>query len=357
MKSFIAAAAFVAVAVAQNQQMNAAAIAAAPPPAVTQAPVGAADQGDVTYDQQAAANSAADVQPTSAPASKMKRAACDPQPAGTAPNTYPDTPEAFQKNPYFHGQANSWPVYIPSGNSFYAERFRDKNGSTQQNSYLTYYVLDKYSPPECAKKCDAVKLCTAFNIYVERDPSLEPGPACPNPKSVSNYKCALWGSDISASTATNTGQYRDDFHVVITASNGYSRASRTPPSLIPGFQLAQNLSNKAITSASKSTYLGWKFIPGPYDPSLCGSYAVAQTAANKQDAKDKGYKSYQPCSLFNAYYVYKNQYAQGTYCQLFNADIDGVKASGQADTTYDGDSYSVGASYTWRASPQNDGQL
>lgn len=175
MKSFIAAAAFVAVAVAQNQQMNAAAIAAAPPPAVTQAPVGAADQGDVTYDQQAAANSAADVQPTSAPASKMKRAACDPQPAGTAPNTYPDTPEAFQKNPYFHGQANSWPVYIPSGNSFYAERFRDKNGSTQQNSYLTYYVLDKYSPPECAKKCDAVKLCTAFNIYVERDPSLEPG--------------------------------------------------------------------------------------------------------------------------------------------------------------------------------------
>lgn len=226
MKSFIIAAALAGLAAAQNQKLDAAAVAAAPPPAVTQAPVGAANQGAVTYDQDAAASSAAQVQPTSAPAAKMKRAACDPQPAGTAPNTTPDTPEAFQKNPYFHAQANSFPQIIPSGNSFYYEEFRDLNGSTQQNSYLTYYVLDSYSPSACAKKCDSVDLCVAFNIYVERDPSLEPGklistvlpqrtctdseilgPACPNPKSVANYKCALWGSDVSKQTATNTGMH------------------------------------------------------------------------------------------------------------------------------------------------------
>ncbi|KAI5362244.1 hypothetical protein Slin15195_G058950 [Septoria linicola] len=357
MKSFIMAAALAGLAAAQNQKMDVAAIAAAPSPAVTQAPVGAAGQGDVSYDQEAAASSAAIVRPTSAPAAKIKRAACDPEPAGTAPNTVPDTTEAFQRNPFFHGQANSWPVYIPSGNSFYAERFRDKNGSTQQNSYLTYYVLDKYSVTDCAKKCDAVDLCTAFNIYVERDPSLNPGPACPDPKSVSNYKCALWGSDISAETATNVGQYREKFHVVITASNGYSRASWAVPDPIKGFQLAQNLSNKAITSAAKSAFLGAEYFPGPYDASLCGYYATAQTAANKEDAKVKGLKSYQPCNLFNAYFVYKNKYAQGTYCQLFNADVDGVTASGKADTVYNGDSYSVGASYTWRLTPQDSGSL
>lgn len=175
MKTFLVAAALANLAAAQNQKLDAAAVAAAPPPAVIQAPVGAANQGDVTYNHDAAASSAAMVQPASAPAAKFKRAACDPEPAGSAPNTFPDTPEAFQKNPYFHVQANSFPPFIPSGSSFYYEEFRDLNGSTQQNSYLTYYVLNSYSPSACAKKCDSVDLCVAFNIYVERDPSLTPG--------------------------------------------------------------------------------------------------------------------------------------------------------------------------------------
>ena len=41
---------------------------------------------------------------------------------------------------------------------------RNLNGSTQQNSYLTYYVLDSYNPSKCAAYCDKVDLCTAFNI-------------------------------------------------------------------------------------------------------------------------------------------------------------------------------------------------
>lgn len=210
MKSFAIVAALTGLAIAQNQKLDAAAVAAARPPTVTEAPVGSANQGDVVYDPNPSSISS-DVQPTSAPASNnmIKRAGnCSPQPAGTAPNTYPDTPDAFSRNPYFHGLANSYPVIIPSEGTFYAERFRDKNGSTQQNSYLTYYILDSYSVPECAKKCNAVDLCTAFNIYVERDPSLDAGPACPNPKSVSNYKCALWGSSIGPETATNIGQFR-----------------------------------------------------------------------------------------------------------------------------------------------------
>lgn len=153
------------------------------------------------------------------------------------------------------------------------------------------------------------------------------------------------------------GQYREQFHVVITGSNGYSRSSFAVPSPVTGFQLAQNLSGKAITAAAKSTFLGSEYFVGPYDASICGDYARAQTQANKADAQSKGLHSYQPCNLFNAYYVYKNKYAQGTYCQLFNANIDGVKASGYADTTYNGDVYSVGASYTWSLSPQDAGTL
>ncbi|KAF7193370.1 hypothetical protein HII31_05349 [Pseudocercospora fuligena] len=359
MKSFVLAAALSGLAAAQ-QSLDAAAVAAAPYSGATQAPVGAANQGNVGFQPNPSSVSAG-VQPTSAPqgsSKMMKRAGgdCSKQPAGTAPNTYPDTPQAFQANPYFHGQANSYPQIIPSGNTFYYEKFRDLNGSTQQNSYLTYYILNNYDVPACAAKCNSVDLCTAFNIYVERDPSLDAGPACPNPPSVSNYKCALWGSSISRETATNTGQYRDQFQVVITASNGYDKTNWTIPSPVDSFTQAANLSGKAITLAKNSYYLGAEYFPGPYDPQLCGYYATAQTAANRADAKAKGLSTYQPCNLFNAYTVYKNKAAQGTYCSLFNKVV-GAEAAGAAGTYYNGDLYEVGVSYTYKLTQQDAGTL
>lgn len=64
--------------------------------------------------------------------------------------------------------------------------------------------------------------CVSVNVYFERDPKVDPGKGCPNPPSTTYIKCALWGAPIRANDAINTGQYRDQFQVVIAGSNGYT---------------------------------------------------------------------------------------------------------------------------------------
>ncbi len=88
------------------------------------------------------------------------------------------------------------------------------------NSYLGLTTLQTYDTISCQQHCDAADLCTAFNIYIERDPSVKPATGCDNPSSITNFKCTLWGSGVTAAAAVNNGQYRDNFHVVITGSNG-----------------------------------------------------------------------------------------------------------------------------------------
>jgi hypothetical protein len=76
----------------------------------------------------------------------------------------------------------------PSG---YQQSFVDKSGSSQQIGYLTYKTYQTYDVQGCADACDSEKYCLGFNIYFERDPSLEPGPNCPNPASTNNIKCSM----------------------------------------------------------------------------------------------------------------------------------------------------------------------
>lgn len=85
------------------------------------------------------------------------------------------------------------------------------------------YTLKAYDSLACQSKCDQAQGCQAFNLYVERDPSLDPNAnQCPNPPSTTNYKCTLWGAPVSSAEATNYGQWRESFHVVIAGSNGES---------------------------------------------------------------------------------------------------------------------------------------
>lgn len=69
--------------------------------------------------------------------------------------------------------------------------------------------------------------------FAERDPTVNPstnqstaptvwGRDCPNPPSMTSFKCTLWGSSIDSDDATNQGQYREEFDVVITASGEIS---------------------------------------------------------------------------------------------------------------------------------------
>ncbi len=105
----------------------------------------------------------------------------------------------------------------------YSSAFNSLSASLSASNYMGLYTLTSYDTLGSASKCDQVDGCQAFNMYIERDPSVNPNAAnCPNPSSIINYKCTLWGAPVAAQEATSTGQYRDSFQVVITGSNGGS---------------------------------------------------------------------------------------------------------------------------------------
>lgn len=150
----------------------------------------------------------------------------------------PDTPEAFSEYAPFHDAATRAPINVASSQSghVYTQTFNDLDAAVITTSYISVYDLHTYDVQGCAQYCDNTTACESFNIYVERDPSQNPsssvssaptvwGYICPNPKSITNYKCALWGTSISAAEATNQGQMKEDFEVVVTGSNGYNKAS------------------------------------------------------------------------------------------------------------------------------------
>ena len=103
----------------------------------------------------------------------------------------------------------------------YSSAFVNLGGALSASKYLGLYTFLSYDTLHCASRCDQVEGCQAFNMYVERAPSVNPSAVkCPNPKSTTNYRCTLWGAPIGAGQATNTGQYRDTFQTAITSSNG-----------------------------------------------------------------------------------------------------------------------------------------
>ncbi|KAI7201769.1 hypothetical protein KC343_g11659 [Hortaea werneckii] len=143
-------------------------------------------------------------------------APCGMQSFGTGPPSGSDS--SFESNPAYSAFAFAAPA--PKG---YKAAFRNQDGSTQQDGYMGYYLLQTYNTTACGQYCDNANGCNAFNIYFERDPLLNPAPACPNPLPTTNIKCSLWGSSVSAATATNEGQYREQFHVVIAGSDGFNK--------------------------------------------------------------------------------------------------------------------------------------
>lgn len=187
----------------------------------------------------AAASAAVIADLTNSTSQKVKRttdvnAPCASQPDGYGPKPPQDTVESFLSYSVFkvcqfdsltspsliRTQAASVNAPTPVG---YSLTFQDFNASSSANSYLGLYTLKEYSTYKCQELCDGVDYCSAFNIYFERDPQVNPADACPNPPSFTNVKCTLWGSQLGPETATNKGQYRRDFHVVITGSNGIDR--------------------------------------------------------------------------------------------------------------------------------------
>ena len=156
-------------------------------------------------------------------------AACAPQGAGIAHHTNPDTAEAFLADKYYSSQADEAPV--PNG---YKLAFKNTHASAQADDYRGYIALSTYNVQSCADQCTVMN-CTSFNVYYERDPSVNPdSPKCQDPSSITNLKCAWWGSVINSGDATNSGQYREKFQVVVAGSNGYTlQHAKSPPAPNP----------------------------------------------------------------------------------------------------------------------------
>lgn len=200
----------------------------------------------------------------------------------------------------------------------YQQTFKNLKAATSANTYLGLQTLHTYDVLGCSQFCsnktDAV--CTSFNIYVERDPSVNPSNeyCCGNPSSITNYKCTLWGSTIDNTTATNSGQYRDGFQVVIAASNGYIKSDNPQPPTPPGWKNPQSCSG---AHSHPSTCIGQHFFPGPFDPNVCAAYATSQNALNGATSASSSLYNPKHCNFFNSYMLKRNGKPLGTYCSLF----------------------------------------
>ena len=236
---------------------------------------------------------------------------------------------------------------VPQG---YSQSFSDLHGSVEGNGYLGFYSLDTYDTITCQEKCDAADSCYGFNVYIERDPSLDPGTACPNPASSPRFLCSLWGYPVTAASATNQGQWRNQFHVVIAASNGYTK-NAAPPA-VTDFSGPTELGG--AIQAPVGSYIGAKFFD-VYDPSQCGAACEATTQFD-HDHIVHADGTYDACNYFNAYLLSKNNVPQGMYCAMYKQAWD-KSYSTNVGFTSGGDRYSVSESYGYTLSPQDPGHI
>ncbi|KAG9191233.1 hypothetical protein G6011_09321 [Alternaria panax] len=143
----------------------------------------------------------------------------------TAPEPSSDSLSGFTEDTKYGHLALSAP--IPTG---YALAMNNANCAFSSNRYMLYVQLDSYSPETCAELCNGHGGCDSFNIYIQRDPSVVPGPACPNPAPIAVTKCALYSEPEEISSCTNFGQHvgpvdvnGEAFKVAIRGSNAYNK--------------------------------------------------------------------------------------------------------------------------------------
>ena len=94
-----------------------------------------------------------------APALEKRQSACSPLPTGSGPVPSPDTPDAFEADPFFANAALS--AVTPAG---YNNTFTNLNCSNNAYGYMGFQDLDTYDVGVCASICDSTTGCIAFNI-------------------------------------------------------------------------------------------------------------------------------------------------------------------------------------------------
>ncbi|OJD39059.1 carbohydrate-binding-like protein [Diplodia corticola] len=309
-------------------------------PAITTVPINAAGESDAT-----ATDTPSKRQAVAAAAAIQRRAACDSQ--ATISNYYNvdvSSYASFKADTKIAQVAND--AATPSG---YTNSFKNKQAANSAYAYLGYKVLQTgYDVANCAQECTDKEGCLAFNIYFERDPTIEPGDGCTNPTAFANIKCSFWGSALDETTATNDGQWRSEFQVGIAGSNAYT-SEKVGPS-IAGWNDPLRLNNAAMNAplrdcAGTWTYMGYKFFnDGPFSVDACAAACDAQTEYNIAHPPSSGYVPL--CAAFGTYLLTKTTSSgsviQGQMCTMYTSAWDAQYAVNTA--SYDD---SIGAKYTY----------
>lgn len=144
----------------------------------------------------------------------------------------------------------------------------------------------------------------------------EPGDTCEDPPSTTVIKCVFWGGPVTSDTATNEGQWREDFHVVIAGSNGYVKYGMPDVTGYSSVTLKDAAINAPLDCAGYDTYMGVKIFTnsGPFDPSLCAAACTETSEYNLAHPPASGVV--QTCQAFNTYFLLKNGVVEGQYCAM-----------------------------------------
>ncbi|KAG9943602.1 hypothetical protein KCU85_g8567, partial [Aureobasidium melanogenum] len=208
-----------------------------------------------------------------------KRAAssCVPQPTGIHHQVQPDTAAGWVADNFFAAAASAAINPLPTG---YVSSFVNLNASNSADKYLGYTLMTSYDAAGCAAKCSAISGCNSFNLYFERDPSVNPDDAtCSNPPSTVQVKCVFWGGAVTTDNANNYGQWRNKFQVLVAGSNGFINS--TYAALVASGKVPSDIVPRTSQEASaQNTY----DIYSGYDSNV-GAYSNAHATSSYQDCE------------------------------------------------------------------------
>jgi hypothetical protein len=143
---------------------------------------------DSPADVTAALSSASVIAAATSSAAVDKRAAttCVPQPAGINYAVQPDTAAGWVADLNLAASASAANKALPTD---YVSSFVALNASNSADNYMGFTLMTSYDVTGCATKCNAISGCNSFNIYFERDPSVNPDDSsCSDPPSTVQVK-------------------------------------------------------------------------------------------------------------------------------------------------------------------------
>lgn len=265
-----------------------------------------------------------------------KRAAgdCAIQPVGYGPTApaVPDDPTSFQTSTVLSNSAGQAPKLI---NGFH-QTFSNLQASVSGCSYQGYKTYKTYDVAQAATDCKNIAGCKGFNIFYERDPTKvnllnhtqtneyshviqDPGANCPNPQSTTVIKASFWGNLIGPNLATNKGQYRNQFQVVIAGSNGYNVdqcetaiQGWTQQKLGNGDCSIQAPASYCLPDNSDSYLTVKTFYDGNFDNSRCKAQCDIITQQSPLT----------PCNYFTSYMLVKNGQCGVQQCAFYKRAWD-----------------------------------